>query len=168
MEKSFGEIAEKISQFIMKKCYAAFMDGDGNLLYSSLSNESEETLKKLAEVFPFWELGDYQLKKLGKSNLIVYKVSLNTILALESYEREGILIVTAKRLEENYADWFRDLEDQLPALQVKEVSEAPSEESSPGGVQEVSSTEETEKMGESIPQKESKLNEAKKRMKRMW
>nr|MDO8079335.1 hypothetical protein [Candidatus Freyarchaeota archaeon] len=168
MEKSFGEIAEKIAKFSPKKCYLAFLDCDGNFLYSSLPKESEETLKKLTKVSSAWDTGDYQIKKFEKSNLLIYKASPRIILALESYEKEGLLIVAAKRMEENYADLFRNVEDQFLAPKAKEVSEAPSGEPSLGLAQESSLIEETEKMAESTPEEKSRLNEARKRMKRMW
>lgn len=150
MEKRFAEIAETISKFILKKCYIAFLDDSGKMLYSSLMGESEDAVKKLCQIFPVWDTGDYQLKKLSKSNLLVYKVSPRIVFALESYEKEGVLIVAGKRLEENYMEWFSEIESQLPAPQVKEVLEVSTEEASLGLVREGSSTEESV-IAESIP-----------------
>ena len=141
MEKSFGEIAERILKFIPKKSYVAFLEESGGILHSSLSPESMETVKKLTRVFPVWDVGDFQLKKLAKTNLLVYKVSPRIILALESYEKEGVLIVAARRLEENYGDTFRSLESQLPAPRVEEAIEVSSEKSSPVLVQQSPETE---------------------------
>lgn len=71
-------------------------------------------------------------------------------------------------MEENYADLFKNVEDQFTAPQAKEVSEAPSVESSLGLAQESSLIEETEKKAKSTPEGKSKLDGARKRMKRMW
>ncbi|MFB0563549.1 MAG: hypothetical protein ACETWM_20300 [Candidatus Lokiarchaeia archaeon] len=150
MEKRFAEIAETISKFMPKKCYVAFLDNSGNTLYSSLMGESEDAVEKLCRIFPVWDRGDYQLKKLSRSNLLVYKVSPRIILALESYEKEGVLIVAGKRLEENYIEWFLEIESQLPAPQVEEVLEVSTEETSLGLVREGSSTEESV-IAKSIP-----------------
>ncbi len=150
MEKNFGEIAERINRFMPKKSYVAFLDYSGNILYSALTSESENAVKKLCPIFPVWNVGDYQLKKLSKSNLLVYKVSPRIILSIESYEKEGVLIVAGKRLEENYVEWFSELEDQLPAPQVKEVIEVPTKEVSLGLVKEGSSAEEA-LIAESLP-----------------
>ncbi|WXG42037.1 MAG: hypothetical protein WED07_14960 [Candidatus Freyarchaeum deiterrae] len=151
MQKRFGEIADKITKFMTKKGYVAFLDNNGNLLYSSLTGESEQAVKKLSSVFPVWNIGDYQLKKLPKSNIIVYKVSPHIVLALESYEKEGVLIVVGKRLEENFANLFKDLDVELPAPEAKGLIEVASKKSSLELVQESSSARVTEKTYESIP-----------------
>ncbi|MGQ9723348.1 MAG: hypothetical protein ACUVXA_18750 [Candidatus Jordarchaeum sp.] len=142
MEKSFGEIAEKIAKFMPKKCYVAFLENSGNLLWSSLTSESADAVSKLRGVFPVWDIGDYQLKKLSKSNLLVYKVSPRIVLAIESYEKEGVLIVTGKRLEENYLELFSEIESQLPAPKEEEVIEVPTKEVSLGLVKEGFTAEE--------------------------
>jgi hypothetical protein len=151
MQKRFGEVADRITKFMTKKGYVAFLDNNGNLLYSSLGSESEETVKKLSSVFPFWNIGDYQLKKLPKSNILVYKVSPSIVLALESYEKEGVLIVVGKRLEESFESMFKGLESELPAKQEKELIEVSSKKSSLELVQESSSTEVAQKTTEPIP-----------------
>ncbi|MEM2959038.1 MAG: hypothetical protein Q6366_005660 [Candidatus Freyarchaeota archaeon] len=150
MEKRFKEIADNIAKFMPKKCYMAFLDDSGTILYSSLMAESEAAVKQLSRVFPVWSPGDYQLKKLPKSNLLIYKASPRIILAIESYEKEGVLIVAGKRIEENYMDLFRELEKELPAPQAKAISETVSE--APLKVaQGVSATEELE-IAKSIPE----------------
>nr|MDO8080944.1 hypothetical protein [Candidatus Freyarchaeota archaeon] len=146
MEKRFAEIADKISRFTTKRSYAAFLDDHGNILYSSLTKESEEAVKKLKSIFPVWNIGDYQLKKLPKSNILIYKVSTHIIVALDSYEKEGVLIIVGKRLEENFGNLFKDLESELPAAPVKELIEVSSKESNLGIVQKSSPTKGTEKI----------------------
>ncbi len=150
MEKRFKEIADNITKFMPKKCYLAFLDDSGNILYSSLMAESESAVKQLSRVFPVWSPGDYQLKKLPKSNLLIYKASPRIILAIESYEKEGVLIVAGKRIEENYMDLFRELEKELPAPGVKAISETVSE-ASLKVAQGVSAAEELE-IAKSIPE----------------
>lgn len=149
MEKRFGEIADKISRFTTKRSYIAFLDDLGNILYSSLTAESEGVVKKLKAIFPVWNIGDYQLKKLPKSNILIYKVSTRIIVAVESYEKEGILIIVGKRLEENFANVFKELESTLPATPVKELIEVSSKDSNLGLLQK-SSPLETEKITEPI------------------
>nr|MDO8079227.1 hypothetical protein [Candidatus Freyarchaeota archaeon] len=144
MEKRFREIADKIAKFTTKKSSVAFLDDHGNFLYSSLTKESEGAVKKLSSIFPVWNIGDYQLKKLLKSNILIYKVSPHIVVTLDSYEKEGVLIVVGKRLEENFATLFKDLESELPAVPVKELIEVSSKESNLGLVQEDPSTEKTE------------------------
>ncbi|WXG41886.1 MAG: hypothetical protein WED07_14160 [Candidatus Freyarchaeum deiterrae] len=136
MEASLREIAETLKKFTIKKCSAAFLDDSGNLLYSCLTAELEGSIKKLSGVFPVWNIGDYQLKKLPKGNVLIYKVSPHIILALESYENEGALIVIGKRLEENYGERFKSLESQLPAAPAKAGGVVSSEKSNLGLVQE--------------------------------
>nr|MDO8082368.1 hypothetical protein [Candidatus Freyarchaeota archaeon] len=169
MEKGFEAITKKMAESITGRFYVAFLDDDGNILYSSLLPESVETLKKLIQVFAYCEVGDFQVKRLTKSNLLVYKVSPHTVLALESYAKEGVLIAAAKHLEENYADLFREPEDRHPAPQVQEVSEKSSEEPITELVQEVSSTvtEETEKITEAIPREDKDLKEIRERLEKI-
>ncbi|MEM2134325.1 MAG: hypothetical protein QXG44_05715 [Candidatus Jordarchaeaceae archaeon] len=149
MEKRFKEIADNITKFMPKKCYLAFLDDNGNMLYSSLTAESVGAVKQLSRVFPIWSPGDYQVKRLPKSNLLVYKASPHIILVIESYEKEGVLIVAGKRIEENYAELFRELEKEIPAPHIGEVAEKTSE--APRIVQAVSATEELE-IAKSIPE----------------
>jgi hypothetical protein len=167
MATGFDEIAKKIAELIPGRFYVAFLNSGGNILYSSLPADSGETLKKMAHIFSAYSVGDFQVKKLTRSNLLVYKVSPDVVLALESDEREGVLISAAKRLGEKYADLVRGPEDKLPALLVKEVSEATSKELSTVRIKEVSSTEETEKMAKPIPQDDKELAEIRERLEKI-
>jgi hypothetical protein len=150
MERRFKEIADRIAKFTTKKSSVAFLDENGNILYSSLIKESELAVKKLSGVFPVWNIGDYLLKKLLKSNILIYKVSPHIIVALDSYEKEGVLIIVGKRLEENFADMFKDLESELSTTPAKELREVSPKESSLTMTQENPSTGET-KMVEPTP-----------------
>ncbi|MEM2146507.1 MAG: hypothetical protein QW279_14190, partial [Candidatus Jordarchaeaceae archaeon] len=78
--------------------------------------------------FPAWSIGDYQVKKLPKSNILIYKISSRIVLALDSYEKEGVLIIIGKRLEESFTDSFKELERLLPAAPSEELA-APKEPS---------------------------------------
>ncbi|WXG41815.1 MAG: hypothetical protein WED07_13795 [Candidatus Freyarchaeum deiterrae] len=168
MDNGFSEIVKKMAQFLPGRFYVAFLDCSGNILYSTLSAESEGTLKKIVQVFSVCDKGDFQVKKLAKNNLVVYKVSPDVVLALESYEKEGVLISAAKRVEEKYTDWSRSPEEQLPAPPVHEESGAATEkESSTGQVLEASSAEETEKIANPIPQGDKELSEIKERLEKI-
>ena len=126
MATEFSKIAKKIAEFIPVKYYLALIDDTCNILHSSLSTESVETLKKLAQIFPLCDIGDFQVKKLKKTNLIIYKLSPNLLLALESYEKEGVIISAAKRIEEKYTELFRTPEKQLQTPPPQETSETTS------------------------------------------
>ncbi|MEM3525874.1 MAG: hypothetical protein QXV37_00535, partial [Candidatus Jordarchaeaceae archaeon] len=92
-----------------------FIDNAGTPLYSTLSPEAEENIKKLAQIFPICEIGDFQIRKLKKSNLLIYKLSPTILLALESYEKEGVIISAAKRLEEKYNELFETPKTPSPS-----------------------------------------------------
>ncbi|MEM3586299.1 MAG: hypothetical protein QXO71_03160 [Candidatus Jordarchaeaceae archaeon] len=128
MEIRFKEIADKITKFTTKKSSVAFLDDRGNFLYSSLTKESEEAVKKISGVFSVWNVGDYLIKKLLKSNILIYKVSPHIIVALDSYEKEGVLIIVGKRLEENSETLFKDLESMVSTAPVKEIEASSKEE----------------------------------------
>ncbi|MEM2144102.1 MAG: hypothetical protein QW279_01980 [Candidatus Jordarchaeaceae archaeon] len=159
METEFTQIAKKIATFIPVKHYIAFLDNTGNILYSSLSNESKENIKKLAQILPLCDIGDFQVKKLKKANLILYKISPDIFLAIESYEKEGVIISAAKRLEEKYTEIFGSKKTPIPTPQIQAVSEIVKEEN-PGTepVKEVLSTVET-KISDPPIKGEAGLNE---------
>lgn len=136
MESRFKEIADRISKFTTKKSSVAFLDDQGNVLYSSLTKESETAVKKVSGVFPVWSVGDYLIKKLLKSNILIYKVSNHTIVALDSYEKEGVLIIVGKRLEENFAETFKELESLASTKLSEKPVEVPSAKPSAGLAQE--------------------------------
>ncbi|MEM3587559.1 MAG: hypothetical protein QXO71_09585, partial [Candidatus Jordarchaeaceae archaeon] len=100
--------------------------------------------KKLKSVFSTWSVGDYQVRKLPKSNILIYKVSPHIIVALDSYEKEGVLIILGKRLEENFANIFKELESKIPATPVKGSVETVSKELSLELLQKGAPTKDTE------------------------
>jgi hypothetical protein len=151
MENLFENAAKKIEEIVAEKIRIAFLDDIGNILYSSLTAESEKIAKKLTTIFSDCDIGDYQIKKLPKSNLLIYMISPLIILALESHEKEGILISTIKNLEENHESLFDELESDLLRLHSNELVEISSKESGVELVQERSPVKETEKMAESVP-----------------
>lgn len=174
METEFTKIAKKIAEFVPVKYYIAFLDGTGNILYSTLSSETEDTLKKLAQIFPVCDIGDFQVKKLKKTNLLVYKISPNVVLALESYEKEGVIISAAKRIEEKYTELFISPKKQIQTPPPQEVSEKAAEEASStelvtssGLVKEVFSTLETKEIADPIPQGDKALNEIRERLQKI-
>ncbi|MEM2145313.1 MAG: hypothetical protein QW279_08125 [Candidatus Jordarchaeaceae archaeon] len=160
MESRFKEIADRIAKFTTKKSSVAFLDDQGNVLYSSLTKESETAVKKLSGVFPVWSVGDYLIKKLLKSNILIYKVSNHTIVALDSYEKEGVLIIVGKRLEENFAETFKELESVTPATPSAKPVEAPSAKPSAGLAQASLSAGETKIAAQTSTSVPTKISES--------
>jgi hypothetical protein len=160
METEFNKIAKKIAELIPGKYYIAFLNSAGEILYSSLSKESEENLKKLTQIFPACDIGDFQVKKLKKTNMIIYKLSPHIFLVIESYEKEGVIISAAKRIEEKYTELFESPKKQIQTPLIQEVSKPVKEEDSiTEQVKEVFPTVETKKIADPTPQGETGLNE---------
>jgi len=78
------EIGEKIESSLPIKAELAIIDSDGNLIYSSLSSEAENIAKQLAKAaMTIWDVGDYQVKKLSRTNLLIYKMTDRLAVALK-------------------------------------------------------------------------------------
>ncbi len=113
------EIGAKIANSLPIKAELAIIDADGQLIYSSLSPEAEEIAKRLAKAaMTIWDVGDYQIKKLSKTNLLIYKMTDRLAVALNSYEKEGIIILSAKRLEEKLREDFKAMEKMVKEIKV--------------------------------------------------
>ncbi|MHA1238104.1 MAG: hypothetical protein ACTSSJ_02450 [Candidatus Odinarchaeia archaeon] len=101
-------------------------DIQGNILYSSLSESAADLAAKLTKsVFEAWDIGDYQVKHLPIGNLIISRVSEKLALAIDSYEREGLLIVTMGALLKKFGEDFKRIDSLLPGKPVPEKVEAP-------------------------------------------
>ncbi|MHA1628507.1 MAG: hypothetical protein ACTSW6_05515, partial [Candidatus Baldrarchaeia archaeon] len=113
------EIGNKIASSLPIKAELAIIDADGGLIYSSLSPEAEEIARRLAKAaMAIWDVGDYQVKKLSKTNLLIYKMTDRLAIALNSYEKEGIIILSAKRLEEKLREDFKAMEKVVKEIKV--------------------------------------------------
>ena len=113
------EIGDKIASLLSIKAELAIIDADGGLIYSSLSPEAEEIARRLAKAaMTIWDVGDYQVKKLSKTNLLIYKMTDRLAIALNSYEKEGIIILSAKRLEEKLREDFKTMEKMMKKIKV--------------------------------------------------
>jgi len=113
------EIGNKIVSSLPIKAELAIIDADGGLIYSSLSPEAEEIARRLAKAaMTIWDVGDYQVKKLSKTNLLIYKMTDRLAIALNSYEKEGIIILSAKRLEEKLREDFKAMEKMVKEIKV--------------------------------------------------
>lgn len=113
------EIGSKIASLLPIKAELAIIDADGHLIYSLLSPEAEEIARRLAKAaMTIWDVGDYQVKKLSKTNLLIYKMTDRLAIALNSYEKEGIIILSAKRLEEKLKENFKAMEKMIREIKV--------------------------------------------------
>jgi len=120
------EIGDKIASSLPIKAELAIIDADGGLIYSSLSPEAEEIARRLAKAaMTIWDVGDYQVKKLSKTNLLIYKMTDRLAIALNSYEKEGIIILSAKRLEEKLREDFKAMEKMVKEIKVPAPSPPP-------------------------------------------
>jgi len=113
-EKRAENLAIKIAGSLPVRGRLAIVSDTGQILYSSLSSEATEAALKIVRVgLPFWDVGDYQVKKLRGSHLLIYKITDHLAFALDSVEREGILILAAKRVASTFDSEFKELEGSL-------------------------------------------------------
>ncbi len=90
-------------------------DIQGNILYSSLGEKASELASKLTKgAFAAWDIGDYQVKHLEKGCLLVSRVTEKLALAIDSFEREGLVIVTMGALMKRFAEDFDKIDKLLP------------------------------------------------------
>jgi len=107
-------LAIKIAGSLPVRGRLAIVTDTGQILYSSLSPEAVDVALKIVKVgLSFWDIGDYQVKKLRGSHLLIYKITDHLAFALDSVEREGILILAAKRIASTFDNEFKELERSL-------------------------------------------------------
>lgn len=115
-KKIVEELAEKIVSSLPVRSRLAIIGDTGQIFHSTLTSEAKETVEKIVKVgLPLWDIGDYQVKKLKSSQLLIYKITNRLALALDSIEREGVLILIAKRIASMYTNEFNELEKLLEA-----------------------------------------------------
>jgi len=95
------EIFPKIQELMPAGTRWALFNQRGEKIHSELAPEIEELASKMvragAEV---WDIGDYQVKGLeGGRKIVAFKVSSNCILVMDSFEKEGVLLLAAKQAQ---------------------------------------------------------------------
>jgi len=98
---AFDEFLSKAYEYIPPGTYWAILNEKGELLTSDLSQGAERLAVKITQAgMTFWDVGDYQVKSLGGGRkLFIFKITSAWALALESSEREGVLLHLARQLK---------------------------------------------------------------------
>ncbi|MFX0068469.1 MAG: hypothetical protein ACFE7I_05285 [Candidatus Hodarchaeota archaeon] len=105
-------------------------DAQGNCLYGTLSEEAETVTRGIiARSFPTWDSGDYQVKHLERGCLLISRVSDKLALAIDSYEREGLVIMSLGTLLRRFKKDFGEIDDMLPGAAI--APSVPAEPSRP-------------------------------------
>ncbi len=131
IEKLIAKIKSGIS---LPNVRIGLFDIQGHVLYSSLGEKASELASKLTKgAFAAWEIGDYQVKHLEKGCLLVSRVTEKLALAIDSFEREGLVIVTMGALMKRFAEDFEKIDKLLPGkpISVPLVEEKIAEPSPP-------------------------------------
>jgi hypothetical protein len=116
MSEQIEGIIEKIKGGItLTNVRLGLFDIQGNILYSSLGEKASDIASKLTKgAFEAWDVGDYQVKRLEKGCLLISRVTPKLALALDSYEREGLVIVAMGALIKKFANEFNKIDEILP------------------------------------------------------
>lgn len=98
---TFEEFVTRAYVYIPPGTYWAIFDSEGRTLTSDLSQEAEQlSIKIIRAGMSIWDVGDYQVKALGGGRrLFIFKLTPDWALALESSEREGVLLHLARQLK---------------------------------------------------------------------
>ncbi|MHA1832915.1 MAG: hypothetical protein ACTSV7_02910 [Candidatus Baldrarchaeia archaeon] len=130
-KKIVEELAEKIANSLPVRSRLAIIGDTGQVFHSTLTSEAREAAEKIAKIgLPLWDVGDYQVKRLKNSQLLVYKITNRLALALDSVEREGVLILAAKKVASMFNNELNKLEELLGTVPTYEV-EKPTSPSAP-------------------------------------
>lgn len=115
MAETFAQkLLTEISNTLTTKIELAIITNTKQVLHSSLSPSALDVALKIVEVgSSLWDIGDYQMKKLEDSLLLVYKITNHFFLALNSVAKEGLLILEAKKIASTFESKFRELEKEL-------------------------------------------------------
>ena len=121
-KKIIEEIAEKITNSLPVRGRLAIIGDTGQVFHSTLTSEAREAAEKIAKIgLPLWDIGDYQVKRLKNSQLLVYKITNRLALALDSIEREGVLILAAKKVASMFNNELNKLEELLETAPTYEI-----------------------------------------------
>ncbi|MEX2703448.1 MAG: hypothetical protein Q6368_010355 [Candidatus Baldrarchaeota archaeon] len=121
-KKIVEELAEKIANSLPVRSRLAIIGDTGQVFHSTLTSEAREAAEKIAKIgLPLWDVGDYQVKRLKNSQLLVYKITNRLALALDSVEREGVLILAAKKVASMFNNELNKLEELLGTVPTYEV-----------------------------------------------
>jgi len=106
-------IAREISK-IAPEAKIAIILTQGNILYSSVSPESEEQLVAVAKAAPkVMDVGDYQVRRLDGRRLVAVRVSERIVVGLEGAVREGLLVLYARQIHQSLRESFEELDSSL-------------------------------------------------------
>ncbi|MFX1486423.1 MAG: hypothetical protein ACFFBS_04925 [Promethearchaeota archaeon] len=95
--------------------HVGLFDSEGNSVCSTLGKEAEVITKEIIpRSFPLWDSGDYQVKNLGKSCLLVSRVSDKLALAINSEERAEMVIASLGILLRKFKDDFEGIDKSSP------------------------------------------------------
>mgnify|MGYP000212135269 CR=1 FL=1 len=121
-KKIIEELVEKIADSLPVRSRLAIIGDTGQVFHSTLTLEAREAAEKIAKIgLPLWDIGDYQVKRLKNSQLLVYKITNRLALALDSIEREGVLILAAKKVASMFNNELNKLEEFLEATPTYEI-----------------------------------------------
>jgi len=121
-KKIVEELAEKIANSLPVRSRLAIIGDTGQVFHSTLTSEAREAAEKIAKIgLPLWDVGDYQVKRFKNSQLLVYKITNRLALALDSVEREGVLILAAKKVASMFNNELNKLEELLGTVPTYEV-----------------------------------------------
>jgi len=130
-KKNVEQFAERIVNSLPVRSRLAIIGDTGQILHSTLTSEAREAAEKIAKIgLQFWDIGDYQVKRLKNSQLLVYKITNRLAIALDSIEREGVLILAAKKIASTFNNELNNLEKLLETAPTFKV-EKPVEPSVP-------------------------------------
>ncbi len=95
------EIFPKIQGLMPPGTRWALFNQKGEKIYSELASEIEALASKLVKAgAEVWDIGDYQVKGLeGGRKILAFKVSPNCILVMDSFEKEGVLLLAARQAQ---------------------------------------------------------------------
>lgn len=125
MAEDIEKLIDKIKSGItLPNVRVGLFDIQGHILYSSLGENSSDLAAKMTKgAFASWGIGDYQVKHLDRGCLLVSRVTEKLAFAIDSVEREGLVIVAMGALMRRFAEDFRKIDNLLPGKPLSTVVE---------------------------------------------
>ncbi|WXG39380.1 MAG: hypothetical protein WED07_00860 [Candidatus Freyarchaeum deiterrae] len=110
MKEKIEDLMNRVKSSMYFKAYLALMDEDGKILYNNFNDSFNRTLRGLVPILKTLDTGEYHVRRLARSRLIILRVSDGLVLAAESYARDGILIFTMNNAVERLREEFVELD----------------------------------------------------------